>query len=214
MPIYKRIKIDDYSQLVIWRIEESENELSKGVILSPESKERMDGMRSEMHRKAFLSIRHLLNALGYTDLDLIYDENGKPHLKDHMEVSISHSFHFTAVIISDRKVGIDVEKQRDKIKLIAPKFTPIEEYRSLGEVDLIKKLTIVWGAKESLYKLYGKQGLLFLHDIFVVDFDFEVSTTTATVTYKGKKTNYLLHFFEIEDFICVYAIEPKKNPFR
>jgi phosphopantetheinyl transferase len=208
MPIYKRIKIDEGSKLLIWKIEETENELAKGIILSPESRERLDGMRSDLHRRGYLSIRHLLNALGYSDLDLNYDKHGKPHLKENMEVSISHSFHFTAVIISNRKVGIDVEKQRDKIKLIAPKFTPIEEYQSLGEDDLIKKLTIVWGAKESLYKLYGKQGLLFLHDIFVVDFDFEVSTTTATVTYKGKKTNYLLHFFEIEDFICVYAIEP------
>ncbi len=208
MPLYKRITIDEHSKLLIWKVEEAENELSKGIVLSPESKERLEGMKSVMHRKAFLSIRHLLKALGYSDLDLVYDENGKPHLKDDMEVSITHSFQFTAVIISDRKVGIDIEKQRDKIKIIAPKFTPIEEYESLGEDDLIKKLTIVWGAKESLYKLYGKQGLLFLHDIFVVDFDFEVSTTTATVTYNGKKTNYLLHFFEVEEFILVYAIEP------
>ena len=173
MPLYKRITIDEHSKLLIWKVEEAENELSKGIVLSPESKERLEGMKSVMHRKAFLSIRHLLKALGYSDLDLVYDENGKPHLKDDMEVSITHSFQFTAVIISDRKVGIDIEKQRDKIKIIAPKFTPIEEYESLGEDDLIKKLTIVWGAKESLYKLYGKQGLLFLHDIFVVDFDFE-----------------------------------------
>jgi len=208
MPIYKRIRIDECSELLIWKIEESENELAKDILLSPASKERLNGMKSVMHRKAFLSIRHLLKTLGYSDLNLIYDKNGKPHLNDNREVSISHSFQFTAVIISDRKVGIDIEKQREKIKLIAPKFTPIDEYKSLGGDDLIKKLTIVWGAKESLYKLYGKQGLLFLHDIFVVDFDFEVSTTTAAVTYKGKKTNYLLHFFEVEEFICVYAIEP------
>ncbi|MBQ0741343.1 4'-phosphopantetheinyl transferase superfamily protein, partial [Aquimarina celericrescens] len=77
-------------------------------------------------------------------------------------ISITHSFEFTGVIVSDKKVGIDIEKQREKIKLIAPKFTPIEEYKALGDgEDLIRKLTIVWGAKESLYKLYGKRGLLF-----------------------------------------------------
>jgi phosphopantetheinyl transferase len=165
-------------------------------------------MKSLVHKKAFMSIRHLLNLFGYTDFDLKYDQNGKPHLKDGMHISISHSFHFTAVIVSNRKVGVDVEKQRDKIKYIAPKFTPIEEYESLGQKDLIKKLTIVWGAKESIYKLFGKQGLLFLHDIYVHDFDFKASITYANVNYQGLKKDYLLKFFEIEDFICVYAIEP------
>ena len=207
MPIYKRIKINESSKLIIWNVEESEDELSKGITLSTNSQNRLNGMKSCMHRKAFLSIRHLLLELGYSDLDLIYDENGKPHLKDDTNISITHSFQFTAVIVSNKKVGIDIEKQREKIKIIAPKFTPIEEYKMLGEEDLIRKLTIVWGAKESLYKLYGKQGLLFLHDIFVFDFDFKASTTSATVTYKERKTDYVLHFFGMENFICVYAIE-------
>jgi phosphopantetheinyl transferase len=209
MPLYKTITIDEGSKLMIWKVTESLEELTQDVLLSEECQSRYDNMKSQVHKKAFISIRHLLMAFGYTDFDLKYDKHGKPHLKDDKYISISHSFHFTAVIVSDRKVGVDVEKQRDKIKYIAPKFTPIEEYESLGTDDLIKKLTIVWGAKESIYKLFGKQGLLFLHDIYVHDFDFEASTTYANVNYKGLKRDYQLKFFEIEDFICVYAIEPK-----
>ena len=208
MPIYKRIKVDESSELLIWKVEEAEDDLSNGVELTPKSQARLNGMKSGMHRRAFLSIRHLLKNLGYSDFDLIYDDNGKPHLTDEKYISITHSFQFTGVIISRKKVGIDIEKQRSKIKIIAPKFTPLEEYNQLGEEDLIRTLTIVWGAKESLYKLYGKQGLLFLHDIYVFDFDFEAFTTTATVTCHKKKTDYLLHFFDLEDFICVYAIQP------
>lgn len=208
MPLYKRIKIDANSQLLIWKVTETETELAQGIQLSDYCQSKFDRMKSEMHRKAFLSIRHLLHECGYTDFDLLYDEYGKPHLINGQHISISHSFQFTTVIVSDKKVGVDVEKQRSKIKKIASKFTPIEEYKQLGEEDLIRKLTIVWGAKEALYKLYGKQGLLFLHDIFVFDFDFNAFTTSATVTYHEKKTDYLLHFFDVEDFICVYAIEP------
>ncbi|TKS56928.1 4'-phosphopantetheinyl transferase family protein [Mesohalobacter halotolerans] len=211
MPVYKTITIDETSRLQIWKVEESLVELSSGIELSDYCKERFEAMKSEIHQRAFMSIRHLLQNFGYTDFDLEYDDNGKPHLKDGKHISISHSYNFTVVIVSDRKVGVDIEKQREKIKRIAPKFTPIEEYRSLGRKDLIKKLTIVWGAKESLYKLFGKQGLLFLHDIYVVDFDFKASTTDAEVTYQGLKKHYHLKFYEIEDFICVYAIEPKLN---
>lgn len=210
MPLYKTITIDESSCLRLWRVEEDIESLEKDIELSAYCQERYDGMKSVMHRQAFLSIRHLLKLFGYTDFDLEYDDHGKPHLKDGNYISISHSFHFTAVIVSDRPVGVDVEKQREKIKYIAPKFTPLEEYRALGNgEDLIKKLTIVWGSKESLYKLFGKQGLLFLHDIYVHDFDFKASTTHANVTYNGTTKDYMLHFFELEDFICVYAIKPK-----
>jgi len=213
MPVYKTITIDKTSKLQIWKVEETLEELSQGIKLSSYCQDRFDSMKSQIHKRAFMSIRHLLQNFGYTDFDLDYDQNGKPHLKDGKHISISHSYHFTAVIVSDRKVGVDIEKQREKIKRIAPKFTPIEEYRSLGKDDLIRKLTIVWGAKESLYKLFGKQGLLFLHDIYVVDFDFKASTTDAEVTHKGIMKRYHLKFFEIEDFICVYAIEPKMESF-
>lgn len=208
MSIYKRITVDEATTALIWKIEESLEFLEDGIELTDYCRERYDGMKSVIHKKGFMSIRHLLKAFGYTDFDLSYDDKGKPHLNDDKNISITHSFEFTAVIVSDKKVGIDIEKQRDKIKLIAPKFTPIEEYKALGDgEDLIRKLTIVWGAKESLYKLYGKRGLLFLHDIFVEDFDISDQKTTARVTHNEEVTNYILNFLEFEGFTCVYALD-------
>ena len=208
MPIYKTITVNSHTKVLIWKVEESEEELKQGIVLSEKSQKRFDGMKSEVHRKGFLSIRHLLKELGYTDDDVSYDSHGKPFLSDEFHISMTHSFQFTGVILSKSEVGIDIEMQREKIKKIAPKFTPIEEYRMLGDgEELIRKLTIVWGAKESLYKLYGKQGLLFLHDIFVYDFDFDASETYARVTHKGNVNNYLLHFIEFEGFTCVYAMD-------
>jgi phosphopantetheinyl transferase len=207
MPIYKRITVDEHTTALIWKIEESLKSLEKGVELTDHCRERYNGMKSQIHKKGFMSIRHLLKEFGYSDFDLDYDTKGKPHLKDGHEISITHSFEFTGVIVSNKKVGIDIEKQRDKIKLIAPKFTPIEEYEALGDTeDLVRKLTIVWGAKESLYKLYGKKGLLFLHDIFVNDFEISAKKTTARVTSNNEITFYNLNFLEFENFTCVYAL--------
>jgi len=154
-----------------------------------------------------LSIRHLLKEVGYTDADLIYDEFGKPHLKNGTHISISHSFTFTAIIVSDElHVGIDIEKQREKILKIAHKFTPFEEYKTIANVDaLISKLTIVWGAKESLYKIYGKKKLLFLHHIYIEDFKFADEKTTGEIRYNGENTAYNISFLEFEGFTCVFA---------
>ena len=207
MPLYKTIRVNDFTKVLIWKIEESLEDLTKGIELTEQSKKRVDAMKSILHQQGFMSIRQLLKQAGYKDADVFYDEFGKPHLKDKNYLSISHSFTFTAIIISKKKpVGIDVEKQRDKIVKIAHKFTPIEEYNTIANHEaLVSKLTIVWGAKESLYKIYGKKKLQFLHHIYIEDFSFIDTKTTGVIKYKGYVSSYDICFLEFEGFTCVYA---------
>ncbi len=207
MPLYKTINVNDLTKVLIWKIEEPLSVLLSDIELTKSSKDRLCSMKSELHQRGFLSIRHLLKEVGYTDADVFYDAFGKPHLKNGHFISITHSFTFTAIIVSDRDpVGIDVEKQRDKIVKIAHKFTPFEEYKTIANHDaLVRKLTIVWGAKESLYKIYGKKKLLFLHHIHIEDFRFDNKETTGEVRYEGSVANYAIHFLEFEGFTCVYA---------
>ncbi len=207
MPLYKTIKKGTSIVIHIWRIEEPETELLKGIRLTQNCQSRFDTMKSQLHRKGFLSIRHLMALEGYEDSDMYYDTAGKPHLKDGKHISITHSNHFTGIILSDNKeVGIDIEKQRDMILRIAHKFTPIEEYRTIANTDaLIRKLTIVWGSKESLYKIYAQEGLSFINHIDIDDFNLEHGKTEGKIVYHGSTSRYELEFFEFEGFTCVYA---------
>ncbi|PHR70319.1 MAG: 4-phosphopantetheinyl transferase [Lutibacter sp.] len=208
MPLYKTIQVNENITVLIWKIEESLDELSRDIILTPSSQERVDGMKSDLHQKGFMSIRQLLALKGYEDKDLIYDEYGKPHLADNKSISITHSYTFSAIIISDNKtVGIDIEKQRDKILTIAHKFTPIKEYKTIANHNaLVGKLTIVWGAKESLYKIFGKKKLRFLQHIYIEDFMFDDAKTTGEIRYDGNIESYNISFLEFEGFTCVYAL--------
>lgn len=207
MPLYKTITVNQETKVFIWKIEESFDDLQKGITLSENSKLRLSKMLSEIHKRGFLSVRHLLKEAGYSDHDLVYNENGKPDLSDGTCISITHSHEFSGIIISKNEVGIDIEKQRDKILRIANKFTPLKEYRTLANVDaVIQKLTIVWCAKEALYKLYANPGVSFLHHIDVKDFQFEDLQTTADIIFKGKATTFPVHFFEFEEFTCAYAL--------
>ena len=207
MPLYKTIRVNDFTKVLIWKIEESLEDLTVGLELTEQSKKRVDAMKSILHQQGFVSIRQLLKQAGYVDADVFYDEFGKPHLKDNNYISITHSFTFTAIIISEKNpVGIDVEKQRDKIVKIAHKFTPIEEYNTIANHEaLVSKLTIVWGAKESLYKIYGKKKLRFLHHIYIEDFSFIDTKTTGVIKYEGHVSTHNIHFVEFEGFTCVYA---------
>jgi len=207
MALYKTITVNEHTKVFIWKIEESFEWLAKDVKLTEHCQNRVNSMKSEIHRRGFMSIRHLLAEAGYTDFDLYYDEEGKPHLKDGNHISITHSFEFSGIIVSQKPIGIDIEKQRDKILKIAPKFTPLEEYHTLAnEEALIRKLTIVWGAKESIYKLVGIPGLLFLHHIYVEDFSFEDEELKARLNYQGEQTNFTLKYLEFEGFTCVYTL--------
>lgn len=207
MPLYKTITASKDTQVLIWKIEESFKFLSQGIQLTSHCKNRVDGMKSDIHRRGFMSVRHLLAELGYTDFDLYYDKKGKPHLKDGKKISITHSFTFSAIVVSSVEVGIDIEMQRAKILKIARKFTPIEEYRTLAnEEALIRKLTMVWGAKESLYKSFAEKGVSFKDHIVVTNFDMDYLETTATVRFKNKQQEYDIWFMEFEGFTCAYAI--------
>ena len=208
MPLYKTIRVNDFTKVFVWKIEESLEDLTVGIELTEPSKKRVKTMKSVLHQQGFMSIRQLLKQAGYVDADIYYDAYGKPHLKDNNYLSITHSFTFTAIIISEKKpVGIDVEKNRDKIVKIAHKFTPIEEYNTIANHEaLVSKLTIVWGAKESLYKIYGKKKLRFLHHIYIEDFSFIDTKTTGVIKYDGYVSTHNIHFLEFEGFACVYAL--------
>lgn len=208
MPLYKTITPNSQTIVKIWKINESFNDLMAKVNLKPVALERVLAMKSEMHQRGFLSVRCLLQEFGYTDADLFYDENGKPHLKDGKQISITHSFNFSAIIISDLIVGIDVEKQRDKITIIAHKFIDYEyDYLDKHASHYIRKLTVIWCIKESLYKLYATPGLSFKKHCLAIPFNVEDKQTVAWIDYKEKKHRYNIQFFEFEGFTCAYAME-------
>lgn len=211
MPLYKTITVNSNTKVLIWKIEEPFDQLYENTVLTENCERRVMNMKSEIHRRGFLSIRHLLAIEGYTDFDLYYDDDGKPHLKDDKYISITHSFNYAAIIISDGEVGIDIEKQRDKIIRIAHKFTPIEEYRTIANDDaLVRKLTIVWCAKESLYKSFAEKGVSFLQHIDVDNFDLDQDGTTASVTYGSQIGHYDVSFLEFDGFTCAYALLSEK----
>ena len=206
MPLYKTITPNSQTTVKIWKITESYEELMQPITLTDNCMNRVSSMKSDLHRRGFLSVRHLLAEFGYTDADLFYDDCGKPYLKDGKHVSITHSFTFSGVIISDHDVGIDIEKQREKIAVIAHKFIGYEfDYLKDTAEDYINKLTVIWCIKESLYKLFATPGMLFRSHFLVIPFMIKDEETVAWIDYKDVKYRYTTRFFEFEGFTCAYV---------
>jgi len=204
MPLAKTIIVDENTLVLVWKITETLQELET-IFLCDNSKNRLENMHSELHKKGFISVRHLLNELDYSDTDLYYNEIGKPHLKDGKNISISHSFHFSTIIISDKKIGIDIEKNRDKIKRIAHKFSG-QENEFLQKENLVEQLTVLWGAKESLYKIYPDGGLSFIQHLPIEAFRLEDKETKGWIKKEPWNKPYKILFEHIENFTLVYAL--------
>ncbi len=210
MPLFKTIQHNDFTKILVWKIEESYDELMNNMALNDKSKKRLSGMKSVLHQRGFLSVRYLLKLAGYTDFDLYYNEYGKPLLKDGKHISITHSYQFSAIIISNIDVGIDVEMNREKIIRIYDRFVNTN-VDSLSDEDMVKQLTVIWGAKEAMYKTYPYGGLSFHNHIAIDPFLFANKRASGRVNFNDWKKEYEIWFtFFDEGFTMVYTIPSKK----
>ena len=216
MPFYKSIAINNHTTAYFWKITEDFDTLFREVQLKDTSLTRLEKMKSESHQKGFLAVRMLLQHLGYSDFDLYYDENGKPHLRSNnrhtepVEVSISHSFDFSCICIStDSFVGIDIEIMKTKILRIAPRFMDTKHLENLSELDQIEKATVIWGIKESIFKIKNEQGISFPDHIFEDSFSLNETKCCAQLHFNNKVEKFDIQFYKLEDYIFVAAL-PKK----
>ncbi|MEP7093025.1 MAG: 4'-phosphopantetheinyl transferase superfamily protein [Flavobacterium sp.] len=215
MPLFQTIHCSKTTKILIWEITESLEELLSKVVLKEKTQRRLEGMKSQQHQRAFLSVRMLIQEMGFTDKDLHYDEFGKPYFDCHNYISITHSYHFAAIIISHETVGIDMELQREKIIRIADKFTDYECNYLKPDIleDYVKKLTIIWGAKEAIFKIRNEKGISFKEHIMVEDFSLSKSQTEASLHFDDLVKDFNVHYEEIKSdnsdqkFTLVYAFE-------
>lgn len=95
---------------------------------------------------------------GINDITFEYDENSKPKLKGQKNLyfSISHSFEYVAVAVSDKPVGVDIEKIRPVSQTIINRVCSKAERTYLKEsTDEQSNFIKLWTLKESYLKAIG-----------------------------------------------------------
>lgn len=95
------------------------------------------------------------NNLDYNKLDFYYNENGKPFIKkQRIFFSISHSYDYVIVVISNKPIGVDIEKIRTVNKNTIELFMNENEINHLNyktNEDIINYFT----KKEAYIKMMG-----------------------------------------------------------
>lgn len=100
-------------------------------------------------------LKYVLNDNNIFDYSIFYNEYGKPYLDNNLFFNMSHSNNITACIISDKEVGIDIEKIKYNEK-VAKRVLNKEEMKILNNSNnKAEMFTIFWTIKESYVKLLG-----------------------------------------------------------
>jgi len=211
MPIELKLNNDSEIELSIWKVTETESYFEHKLEIHNPEEEIIDKL-SNRKRLEWLSSRYLLHIMSGRELrgEFVKDEHGKPHLIDsEYHISISHSNNHISVIASKHLVGIDIQTYVSKISRIKHKFVSESEEKYIDESNPNPGLHIIWGAKESLYKAYGKRGLDFKKHIHIS----ALNSSTPKGTFKGKvikddyEKNFDLFYHLFDEYILVYAKE-------
>jgi phosphopantetheinyl transferase (holo-ACP synthase) len=211
MPLIYTSDLITVGKLGVWKVEEDDAFFNNQLYVTDIEQNELDhlGVRK---RKEWFSSRYLLHLLSGRDVRgaCLKDAFGKPYIEnsDH-HISISHSADYTAVIASTSMVGIDIQFIVPKIERIAPRFISDEEANNITAPYQVEIMHTIWGAKESMYKAYGKKELDFKKHIFVLPFEYHANgfVFEGIVEKDDFLEKYTLFCHTINDLILVYAIQ-------
>jgi 4'-phosphopantetheinyl transferase len=212
MPLIYRKWLPEQTQIAVWHISESEDWFTVRLSLSDEEQTELAAL-SPRKRIEWLAGRWLLHCVvgGKQRKKCWKDEFGKPYLDTFQgHISLSHSADKAAVIVSEKSaVGIDIQYFTEKIERIAHKFMRSVESDALSVEHKVAHLHVYWGAKESLYKAYGKRNLDFKAHLFIKPFSYEIHSQPleAQLIKDNLRKQYRLYFTTITNFSLTYCLE-------
>lgn len=181
------------------------------LLVSPDKKSRLDSYKSDIDKKLGLYADLLVRVAIHQDLDM---ENGdirfgtnsydKPFLLNNQDYhfNTSHTHNMIAVAVSDKPVGVDVEKIREIDFGVAKRFFSENELNYIKESQdqEFKRFFEIWTKKEAYVKYIGKGLFVPLNSFDVTD--RSLSEHFYTVGY-GK---YIINLYGTEENIAPTTI--------
>ena len=172
MPVTNIISTPNGSTIAFWNITENVSDLEKRYKNRTSEKARYLQITSEKRKKEWLATRLLIRAAHSTKAEITYLKTGRPTLKDSTtSISITHSKNNVAIIINKAKnVAIDLEYHSKKLERVLSRFMNENELNFLKSCPQKEAATLIWCAKETLFKLIDNQGVDFKKDFTTLPF--------------------------------------------
>jgi phosphopantetheinyl transferase len=211
MPLFLKRTFDDDIELGMWLMTEELGYFKSRTLLHEEEQNEIQDLNLRKLKEWYCS-RYLLHLMSGRESRgaCLKDIHGKPYLKDSdYHISMSHSHAMCGVVASKKNIGVDVQLIVPKIDRIHHKFMQENEMLTLGHQHRLEKMHIYWGAKESLYKIYGKREIEFKKHLFINDFEYnEEEINIYGSINKGDFNNkYQGKAFRVDDYMITFLTE-------
>lgn len=163
---------------------------------------------------AWLLLSYALSNRGITDRPeaVSFGEYGKP-MREDICFSLAHSGEYSICALSDRDIGVDVEKPRDYNELVATKhFSDQEVSRMKEEADPVERGRLfvkAWSFRESYMKMNG-EGLHFGIDRIVPGTDRD-GREIALVDGEPDEQVHFLNFMSDRHQITICSKEDNRD---
>ena len=199
---------EDKTKVVYWKIEEEESFfLEKATFLDQNEVRQYSNAQNRIQWLAGKLLMH--SFFDETTFKTIKkDDLGKPHsVKNDFFLSISHTDKLVGMVVSDKNVGIDIQKFNPKLLKIASKFInekDLDEIRH-SNLNIHEKILVQWSTKEALFKAYGKGQLDFRKNLILNwdhDFKHEGGKFEAIISKNNQNLHYeVLYCYIFEDYL-------------
>jgi len=206
MPVILKIEHKDGQRTALWEVTEGEKTLLQIASLSKKELSTFSLITNPGRRIEWLAVRALLRELYPSTLTIDYLENGKPVLVNHIDkISITHSGKMVGIAVhSTQNPGIDIEMVHPRIFKIADRFLSERERVKLGTEPSLEKLTLIWGAKEVMFKVYEHGNVSFKTDFLVKPFSLSAKGLLEGSIHKGDTTIGIpMEYLDLGDFMMV-----------
>lgn len=221
MPLFYQHNINENTKLGIWKIDEPEAFFIASV---PQHRNITHPHKRLQHLAGRYLLKHLFPDFPYGEI--VIAETRKPYLPyEQYHFSISHCGAYAAAIVSNKqRVGIDAEIPAAKIENISHKFLNKVEQNQFGiaasalrndemQTTQLKLLTVLWSAKEAVYKWWGWGGVDFKNDILLQAFELNETGTFDAVFKKNEKHFDLQLWYKVFDELCLVWICSKEDKY-
>ncbi len=200
---------DNGLSVALWDIVETEEQLMSLLGNDAVVAEELIPFTSTKRRLEYLASRCALNELVGSEQHVCYHPNGAPYLANNpLNISISHTGHYALVAIHPTdKVGIDIERIGDKVGRVRHKFLSRQELDAVDARSEKIHLTILWAAKEAMYKVMGVETVEFTEQIRIEPFTpYMDGEIVAHETASANKKEYKLQYKVYPEFVIVHTI--------
>ncbi len=206
MPLFEKIT-NSNAIMGIWKMTETVGELEAMYPMKDDEVAIYNGFKNDRRRMEWLSTRLLLAELVDHDVEICYRDSGKPYLSDQSWcISITHTLGYVGIRLASHPVAIDMEYKSKRVLNILDRFVSKREEKFIDQNDVITSALIIWSAKETLYKLFDFQDVLFDEHLYISNLTLGTSGRfRGTVEKDGFRAEVRLNFKVFDDLILVYC---------